>query len=100
MARYTAECAIMLAIACLRRVPQFRDEMKYRDLWWGTYSPLDPDTLIEQRVGLVGLGHVAWALAPLLKALECEMWAYTQRGDRERGGGGGGAAGRSWTNSW
>jgi len=84
MSRYVAECTLGLAIACLRRVAQFREEMKHSDFWWGTYSEYDPDTLIEQRVGLVGLGSIAWEFARLVKPFECELWAYSRHADPAR----------------
>lgn len=84
MSRYVAELALCLAIACLRRVSRFREEMKGSDLWWGTYSELNPDTLIEQRVGMVGLGMIAWEFVRLVKPFGCELWAYTKHGDSQR----------------
>jgi phosphoglycerate dehydrogenase-like enzyme len=84
MSRYVAELTLCLTIACLRRVSRFREEMKDTDLWWGTYSDLSPDTLIEQRVGLVGLGMIAWEFIRLLKPFQCEVWAYTRHGDHAR----------------
>jgi len=81
MSRYVAELSLCLAIASLRRVSQFRDEMKGSDLWWGTFSELNPDTLVEQRVGLVGLGMISWELVRLLKPFQCEVWAYSKHAD-------------------
>ncbi len=84
MSRYVAEHTLCLAIACLRRLSRFREEMKGTDLWWGTGSELDPDTLIERRVGMVGLGSITWEFVRLLKPFQCELWAYSKHGDRER----------------
>ncbi len=84
MSRYVAEHTLCLAIACLRRLSRFREDMKGTDLWWGTNSELDPDTLIEKRVGMVGLGSITWQFVRLLKPFECELWAYSKHGDRER----------------
>ena len=84
MSRYVAELTLCLAIASLRRVSQFREELKGSDLWWGTYSPLYPDTLIGQRVGMVGLGLITWEFVRLLKPFGCELWCYSKHGDRER----------------
>jgi phosphoglycerate dehydrogenase-like enzyme len=89
MSRYVAELTLCLAIACLRRMSAFREQMKGSDLWWGTYSDLSPDTLIEQRVGLVGLGSISWEFVRLLKPFQCEVWAYSRHADvaRARAGG-------------
>jgi phosphoglycerate dehydrogenase-like enzyme len=83
MSRYVAEHALCLAIACLRRVPAFREQMKESELWWGTHSDLNPDTLIEQRVGLVGLGSISWELVRLLQPFQCEIWAHSRHADTE-----------------
>jgi phosphoglycerate dehydrogenase-like enzyme len=84
MSRYVAELTLCLAIACLRRVPRFREEMKGSDLWWGTFSELNPETLIEQRVGVVGLGMISWEFIRLLKPFGCEVWAYSKHADQAR----------------
>ncbi len=83
MSRYVAELSLCLAIACLRRVSRFREDMKGSDLWWGTYSDLNPETLIEQRVGLVGLGSISWELLRLLEPFHCEVWACSRHVDPE-----------------
>jgi len=84
MSRYVAELSLSLAIACLRRFSRFREEMKGTDLWWGTHSDLNPETLIQQRVGLVGLGSISWELVRLLEPFQCEIWAYSRHSDPER----------------
>ncbi|MCJ7749761.1 MAG: hydroxyacid dehydrogenase [Armatimonadetes bacterium] len=83
MSRYVAELSLCLAIACLRRVSHFREDLKQSDLWWGTYSDLNPDTLVEKRVGLVGLGSISWELVRMLQAFGCEIWAYSKHADAE-----------------
>lgn len=84
MSRYVAEHTLGLTIACLRRVAMFREEMKGTDLWWGTFHDPEPDTLIEQRVGLVGLGSISWEFVRLLKPFGCELWAYSKHADPAR----------------
>ena len=84
MSRYVAELSLCLAIACLRRIARFREEMKGTDLWWGTFSDLNPDTLIEQRVGIVGLGSISWELVRLLAPFQCELYAYSKHADPDR----------------
>ncbi|MBN1459070.1 MAG: hydroxyacid dehydrogenase [Armatimonadetes bacterium] len=83
MSPYVAEHALCLAIACLRRLSAFREEMKGSDLWWGTYSDLAPETLIGRRVGLVGLGRISWELVRLLQPFKCEIAAYSRHADPE-----------------
>jgi phosphoglycerate dehydrogenase-like enzyme len=84
MSRYVAELTLCLAIACLRRVSRFRDEMKGTEVWWGTHSDLAPDTLFEQRVGVVGLGNISWEFIRLLRPFQCEVWAYSTHADPGR----------------
>jgi phosphoglycerate dehydrogenase-like enzyme len=84
MSRYVAEHTLGLAIGCLRRMAMFREEMKGTDLWWGTFHDPEPDTLIEQRVGLVGLGSISWEFVRLLKPFGCELWAYSKHADPAR----------------
>jgi len=83
MSRYVAELSLCLAIACLRRVSRFREDLKQSDSWWGTHSDLNPDTLVEQRVGLVGLGSISWELVRLLQGFGCELCAYSRHADAE-----------------
>jgi len=83
MSRYVAELTVALAIACLRRVPHFRESMKGNDSWWGTYSEVVPDTLVEQRVGIVGLGSISWELIRLLQAFHCDIYAYSRHASSE-----------------
>ncbi len=84
MSRYVAELALCLTIGSLRRVSLFREEMKGSDLWWGTYHESEPDTLVEQRVGVVGLGMISWEFIRLLKPFGCEVWAYSKHADLKR----------------
>jgi phosphoglycerate dehydrogenase-like enzyme len=84
MSRYVAELSLCLAIAALRRISQFREELKGSDMWWGTHHPLYPDTLIEQRVGMIGLGLITWEFVRLVKPFGCELWCHSKHGDRER----------------
>lgn len=84
MSRYVAEHTLCLALACLRRMALFREEMKGTDLWWGTFHDPEPETLIEQRVGIVGLGSISWEFVRLLKPFQCELWAYSRHADPAR----------------
>jgi len=83
MSRYVAEHTLALAISCLRRVPHFRESLKGTDDWWGTYSDAAPETIVEQRVGIVGLGSISWELIRLLQAFHCDVWAYSRHADPE-----------------
>lgn len=72
-ARAVAEMALLLMLACLRRLPQF--DAGLRAGHWGA-SPAVQDRLGElggRTVGLVGFGAVPQVLAPVLAALGCRV---------------------------
>jgi phosphoglycerate dehydrogenase-like enzyme len=72
-ARAVAEMALLLMLACLRRLPQF--DAGLRTGRWGA-SPAVQDQLGElggRAVGLVGFGAVPKVLAPVLAALGCRV---------------------------
>lgn len=85
MSPYVAEHTLSLAISVLRRVSWYRDRMKSSDFWWEKEECRFPaDTIIGQRVGLIGLGMIAWEFVRLIKPFGCELFAYTKHGDAER----------------
>lgn len=72
-ARAVAEMALLLMLACLRRLPHF--DAGLRAGRWGT-SPNVQDRLGElggKTVGLVGFGAVPAVLAPVLAAMGCRV---------------------------
>ncbi len=81
-ARAVAEMALLLMLACLRRLPQF--DAGLRAGRWAT-APEVQDRLGElggRTVGLVGFGAVPAILAPVLAALGCRV-IYTARTKRD-----------------
>lgn len=72
-ARAVAEMALLLMLACLRRLPHF--DAGLRAGRWGA-APAVQDRLGElggKTVGLVGFGAVPQVLAPVLAALGCRV---------------------------
>jgi phosphoglycerate dehydrogenase-like enzyme len=72
-ARAVAEMALLLMLACLRRLPHF--DAGLRAGRWGA-SPAVQDRLGElggKTVGLVGFGAVPAVLAPVLAAMGCRV---------------------------
>ena len=72
-ARAVAEMALLLMLACLRRLPHF--DAGLRAGRWGA-APAVQDRLGElggRTVGLVGFGAVPQVLAPVLAALGCRV---------------------------
>jgi phosphoglycerate dehydrogenase-like enzyme len=81
-ARAVAEMALLLILACLRRLPDF--DAGLRAGRWAT-PPAVQDRLGElggRTVGLVGFGAVPQVLAPVLAALGCRV-IYTARAARD-----------------
>jgi phosphoglycerate dehydrogenase-like enzyme len=81
-ARAVAEMALLLMLACLRRLPQF--DAGLRAGRWGA-APEVQDRLGElggRTVGLVGFGAVPQVLAPVLAALGCRV-VYTARARKD-----------------
>lgn len=81
-ARAVAEMALLLMLACLRRLPQF--DAGLRGGRWAA-APEVQDRLGElggRTVGLVGFGAVPQVLAPVLAALGCRV-VYAARTRRE-----------------
>ncbi len=81
-ARAVAEMALLLMLACLRRLPQF--DAGLRAGRWGA-APAVQDRLGElggKTVGLVGFGAVPAALAPVLAAMGCRV-IYTATGPKD-----------------
>jgi phosphoglycerate dehydrogenase-like enzyme len=81
-ARAVAEMALLLMLACLRRLPDF--DAGLRAGRWATPGAVQ-DRLGElggRTVGLVGFGAVPQVLAPVLAALGCRV-IYTARTARD-----------------
>lgn len=65
IARYVGEMALLLSLAGLRQLPRYDAALRRERAWEPTDAPR-PDTLREQRVGLIGFGATAREFASLL----------------------------------
>jgi phosphoglycerate dehydrogenase-like enzyme len=77
-----AEMALLLMLACLRKLPRFDATTRDGSAWRA--DPAMQDGLGElsgRTVGLVGFGAIPQALAPVLRALGCRV-IYTARSAR------------------
>lgn len=87
MSPYVAEHTLALAVAVLRRLSLFRDRMKDSSYWgYQDSAPYLPDTIIGQKVGLVGLGMISWEFVRMIKPYQCELYAFSTHGDPTRAG--------------
>ena len=73
MAEYVAEGVLGMMIASLRRFSDFNDAM-HRGVW--APQPERNRSLLDLRVGLVGLGTVGRRLLDLLRPLGCAVTVY------------------------
>lgn len=73
-----AEHALLLALAALRRQPDWHSVISTRAIPWrsGT-ARLQTRTLIGRRVGIYGFGHVARALVSLLRPFNADIAAFS-----------------------
>lgn len=72
IARYVGEMALLLTLACLRDLPR-RDRALKQDRVWQVEDLPPPDTLREQRVGLIGFGATAREFAAVLQPFGVEI---------------------------
>lgn len=72
IARYVGEMALMLSLACLRKLTRFDRSMKEERAWHAEELGF-PETLREQRVGLIGFGATAREFAALLEPFRVEL---------------------------
>ena len=77
-----AELALLLMLACLRKLPRFDAATRAGEGWALPVAMQDGlGELSGRTVGLVGFGAVPQALAPVLRALGCRV-VYTARTPR------------------
>lgn len=72
-----AECALMLALCCLRRVTSSQLAM-HVDRTWNWPDKVRPMSLYKRKVGIHGFGAVARSLVALLRPFEVEIRAYSE----------------------
>lgn len=70
-AQAVAELTVLHMMATLRRVPEGLARVRAEN-----WAPVTGRLLRGKMVGLVGVGHVARALAPLLAAFDCRIVGY------------------------
>ena len=79
--RAVAEMALLLMLACLRRLPQLHDSVKRSD-WKSAWELQDRfGELGGRTVGLVGYGAVAQLLEPMLQAMGAKVhhWSRSKK---------------------
>ncbi|MGJ8696366.1 MAG: hydroxyacid dehydrogenase [Verrucomicrobiaceae bacterium] len=76
ISRTVAECALLLALSCMRRASFWNEEMHNRGGWKD--GSTQTQSLFERRVGIHGYGAVAKALVLLLRPFTDRISAYSE----------------------
>ena len=75
VSRTISESALMMAMACMRRVRYWTEEMHFKGGWKNDLT--ETASLLGRRVGLHGLGLIAQKLVELLKPITPNISAYS-----------------------
>lgn len=78
ISRTVAECALTLALGCLRQVPKFYREMMIDKQWRARHATDIPRSLYGRRVGIHGYGNVARELIKLLAPFQCPIQVWSE----------------------
>jgi phosphoglycerate dehydrogenase-like enzyme len=80
IARYVGEMALLLTLAALRDLHRY-DRLLKEERGWEAGEVGPPDTLLGQRVGLIGFGSTGREFASLLKPFQVELLCYDPHAD-------------------
>lgn len=75
VSRTISECALLLALTCMRRVRYWTEEMHLNGGWKNETT--ETQSLFERRVGLHGLGLISQKLVDLLKPFTPNISAFS-----------------------
>ena len=85
MARPVAEHSLCVTLALLRNLFHFKEWVREDENWW-EYDPAKNVSLLEKKVGIVGLGQIAREFIRLLRLFDVEILVYSQHLDPEKAG--------------
>jgi len=83
MARPVAEHSLCVTLALLRSLFHFKEWVREDENWW-EYDPAKNVSLLEKKVGIVGLGQIAREFIRLLGLFDTEILVYSQHLDPEK----------------
>lgn len=75
VSRTISECALLLALTCMRRVRYWTEEMHFNGGWKDQST--ETQSLFERRVGLHGLGLISQKLVDLVKPFTNNITAFS-----------------------
>jgi phosphoglycerate dehydrogenase-like enzyme len=76
MAQPVAEHTLTVTLALLRSLIHFKEWVKEDEHWW-EYDITRNRSLIGKKVGVVGLGQIAWEFVKLVRPFEVELHVYS-----------------------
>lgn len=76
ISRTVAECALLLCLACMRRVAYWSYQMHDQGAWKNAST--ETQSLFDRRIGIHGFGAVAKALLQLLRPFTDKISTYTE----------------------
>jgi phosphoglycerate dehydrogenase-like enzyme len=77
MAKPVAEHILCVILACLRNLFHFRQWVKEDENWW-EYDKSKNVSLLEKKVGIVGLGQIAREFIGLVRPFDVELWVFSR----------------------
>lgn len=77
MAKPVAEHTLCVILACLRNLFHFKQWVKGDENWWD-YDKSKNVSLLEKKVGIVGLGQIAWEFIKLVRPFDVELWVFSR----------------------
>ena len=77
MAKPVAEHTLCVILACLRNLFHFRQWVKEDENWW-EYDKSKNVSLLQKKVGIVGLGQIAREFIGLVRPFDVELWVFSR----------------------
>jgi len=77
MSKPVAEHILCVTLACLRNLFHLRQWVKEDENWW-EYDKSKNVSLLEKKVGIVGLGQIAWEFIKLVRPFDVELWVFSR----------------------
>lgn len=76
MAKPVAEHTLTVTLCLLRSLLHFKEWVRFNENWW-EYDPHKNVSLLQKKVGIVGLGQIAWEFIKLVRPFDVELLVYS-----------------------
>jgi len=77
MAKPVAEHTLCVTLACLRSLFHFREWVREDENWW-EYDKSKNVSLLEKKVGIVGMGQIAREFIKLVRPFDVGLWVFSR----------------------